>query len=93
MKPTYSKSLAGDLLMWSDLIFGPSFKVRQGQPSLKVLLTCVLLVLEVCYVKPTYRKSWAGNLLISDLALEQWFTGFGELSFWWIQICTGSPIC
>ena len=21
-----------------------------------------------------------------------WFTGFGELSFWWIQICIGSPM-
>ena len=22
--------------------------------------------------------------------VKQWFTGFGELSFWWIQICIGS---
>ena len=51
-------------------------------------------------MKPTYRKSWAGNLLIlSDLTfgpsftVTQWFTGFGELSFWWIQICIGSPMC
>ena len=50
-------------------------------------------------MKPTYRKSWAGNLLIfSDLTLgpsfkvKQWFTGFGELSFRWIQICIGSPM-
>ena len=28
-----------------------------------------LLVLEVCNVKPTYRKSWAGNHLMSDLTL------------------------
>ena len=49
---------------------------------------------------PTYRKSWAVNLLIlSDLTfgpsfkVKQWFTGFGELSFRWIQICIGSPMC
>ena len=24
--------------------------------------------------------------------VKQWFTGFGELSFWWIQICIGSPM-
>ena len=51
-------------------------------------------------MKPTYRRSWAGNLLMfSDLTLglsfkaKRWFTGFGELSFWWIQICIGSPMC
>ena len=49
-------------------------------------------------MKPPYRKSWAGNLLMwSDLTLsppfkvKRWFTGFGELSFQWIQICIGSP--
>ena len=48
-------------------------------------------------MKPTYRKSWAVNLLMfSDSTLhpsfkvKQWFTGFGELSFQWIQICIGS---
>ena len=51
-------------------------------------------------MKPTYRRSWAGNLLMfSDLALgpsfkvKRWFTGFDELSFWWIQICISSPMC
>ena len=24
--------------------------------------------------------------------VKQWFTGFGELSFWWLQICVGSPM-
>ena len=24
--------------------------------------------------------------------VKQWFTGLGELSFWWIQICIGSPM-
>ena len=64
-KPTYRKSLAGNLLVWSDLTLGPSFK-----ENLKVLISRLLLVLEVCDGKPTYRKSLAGNLLVwSDLTL------------------------
>ena len=57
-----------------------------------------LLVLEVCNVKPTYRKSWPGNFLTSDLTfgpsfrVKRWFTSFGELSFQWIQICISSPM-
>ena len=70
MKPTYRKSWAGNLLMWSDLTLDPSFKVKQGSPNSKVLITSLILVLEVCNVKPTYRKSWAGNLLMcSDLTV------------------------
>ena len=45
----------------------------QGQmriAKLKMLITHLLLVLEVWDVKPTYRKSWAGNLFAwSDLTL------------------------
>ena len=38
--------------------------------SWKVLISLLLLVLEVWNVKPTYRKSWAVNLLMwSDLTL------------------------
>ena len=71
LKPTYRKSWAGNLLMWSHLALDPSFKVKRGQPNLKMLITCLLLVLEVCSVKATYRKSWAGNLLMcSDLTLD-----------------------
>ena len=99
MKPTYRKSWAGNLLMWSHLALDPSFKVKRGQPNLKVLITGLLLVLEVCSVKPTCRISWAGNpLMLSDLTfgpsfkVKQWFTGFGELSFQWIQICISSPM-
>ena len=33
----------------------------------------LLLVLEVCNVKPTYRKSCAANLLMSDLTLDPSF--------------------
>ena len=75
----------------------PSFKVKRVQSNLKVHTTCLLLVLEVWDVKPTYRKSWAGNLrmwsdltLVPSLKVKRWFTGFGELSFGWIQICIGS---
>ena len=86
-------------LLCSDLTLGPSFKVKRGQPNLKVLISRLLLVLDVCNVKPTHRKSWAGNLLmLLDLTfgpsfkVRRWFTCFGELSFRWIQICIGSPM-
>ena len=98
MKPPYRKSWAGNLLMWSDLTLSPSFKAKRGQPNLKGFITHLLLILEVCNVKPTCRILWAGNLLMSDLTfgpsfkVKQWFTGFGELSFQWIQICIGSPM-
>ena len=52
MKATFRKSWAGNLLMWSDL-------------NLKVLITRLLLVLEVCNVKPTYRNS--SNVVKFDL--------------------------
>ena len=60
----------------SDLTLGPSFKVKQGQPNLKVLITHLLLVLEVCNVKLTYRNSCARNLLLQSLLL---------LLLWWIH--------
>ena len=73
-KPTYRKSWAGNLLAWSDLTLGPSFKVKRGQPNLKVLIARLLLELEVWDGQPTYRKSWAGNLLVrSDLTLGPFF--------------------
>ena len=69
-KPTYRKSWAGNLLVWSDLTLGPSFKVKRGHPNLKVPLSRLLLVLEVWDGKPAYRNSWAGNLLVwPDLTL------------------------
>ena len=74
MKPTYRKSCAANLLMWSDLTLDPSFKVKRGKPNLKVLITRLLLILEVWDCKPTYRKSLAGNLLAwSDLTLGPFF--------------------
>ena len=89
-------------LEYSDVVrfdFSPSFKVKRGQPNLKGFMTHLLLILEVCNMKPTCRILWAVNLLMSDLTfgpsfkVKQWFTGFGELSFRWIQICIGSPMC
>ena len=85
--------------MWSDLTLDPSFKVKRGWPNLKLLIFRLLLILEVCNVKPTHSKSRAGNfLMLLDLTfgpsfkVKRWFTGFGELSFQSIQICIGSPM-
>ena len=49
-KPTYRKSWARNLLMCSDLTWGPSFKVKRGYPNLEVLIARLLLVLEVCNI-------------------------------------------
>ena len=39
-----------------------------------MLITRLLLILEVCNLRATYRKSWAGNLLMwSDLTLDPSF--------------------
>ena len=58
-----------------------------------MLIARLLLVLQFWDGKPTYRKSWAGNLLVwTDLTLglsfevKRWFIGFGDLSFRRIQI-------
>ena len=49
---------------------GPLLQGQMRTAKLKVLITCLLLVLEVWDGKPTYRKSWARNLLAwSDLTL------------------------
>ena len=50
--------------MWLDLTWSPSFNIKQGGPNLKVLVTCLLSILEVYNLKPTHRKSWAGILLM-----------------------------
>ena len=47
---------------------GPLLQSQPRTSELEVLITRLLLILEVCNVKPTYRKSWARNQ-ISDLAL------------------------
>ena len=74
MKPTYRKSWAGNILIWSDLTLDPSFRVKRGYPNVKVLITRLLFVLEVCNVISTYSISWARNLLMwSDLTLDPSF--------------------
>ena len=71
---------------------GPLLQGQTRIAKLKVLMTCLLLILEVYNAIPTHTKSWARNLLMLDLTLgpsfkvKQWFTGFGELSFQWIQV-------
>ena len=67
LKPTYRKSWAGNLLMWSDLT------LLQGETSTAKLVTRLLLIPEVCNVKPTCRISWAGNLLMSHLTFSPTF--------------------
>ena len=53
---------------------GPLLQGQRGQPNLKVLITCLLLVIEVWDGKPTYRKSWAGNVFVRlDLTLDPFF--------------------
>ena len=46
-------------------------------------------------MKPTYRKSWGGNLLIwTDMTLvppSRSYDGFSEWSFGWMQIYISSP--
>ena len=52
-----------------------------------MFIFCLFVFLEVCSVTPTYRKSWAKNLLIwSDFTLgfsfkvKRCYNGFGEFS-------------
>ena len=53
---------------------GPLLESQTKIAKFKVLTTRVLLVLEVWADKPTYRKSWAGILLVwSDLTLDPSF--------------------
>ena len=53
---------------------GPLLQGQTKIAKLEVLITRVLLVLEVWDGKPTYRKSWAGIVLVwSDLTLDPSF--------------------
>ena len=53
---------------------GPLLQGQTRIAKLKMLITCLLLVVQVWDGKPTYRKSWAGNLLVwSDLTLGSSF--------------------
>ena len=47
---------------------GPLLQGQTRIAKVKVLTSHLLLFIEFCNVKPTYRKSWPGNLLMcSDL--------------------------
>ena len=49
---------------------GPLLEGQTAIAKRKSAYNSLLLVLEVCNVKPTYRISWAGHLLmLSDLTL------------------------
>ena len=49
---------------------GPLLHGQMRTAKLKLLITCLLLLLEVWDGKPTYRNLWAGNLFVwSDLTL------------------------
>ena len=53
---------------------GPCLQGQTRIAKLKVPITRLLMVLEVSDGKPTYRKSWAGILLVwSDLTLDSSF--------------------
>ena len=53
---------------------GPLLQGQTRIAKLKVLITHLLLVVQVWDGIPTYRKSWAGNLLMwSDLTLDPSF--------------------
>ena len=63
-----TQNIFGLILKNKMAITGVSLSVR------KVLISPLLLVLEVWDGKSTYRKSWAGNLLVwSGLTLDQSF--------------------
>ena len=53
---------------------GPLLQGQMRIAKLKSAYNSLLLVLEVWNGKPTYRKSWAGNLLVwSDFTLDPSF--------------------
>ena len=53
---------------------GPLLQGHTWIAKLK-LITCLLFVLEVCNVKPPYKKSWSGNLLMWSDDLEPLLQG------------------
>ena len=86
--------------MWSDLTLDPSFKVKRGLPKL-VFISCLFVFLEVCSVTPTYRKSWAKNLLTEFFGQNSPWASSSRLSdvrmalvsFLLVDtICIGSPM-
>ena len=75
---------------------GPLLQGQTRIAKLKSVYNSLIIDPRGLQFKPTHTKSWARNLLMLDLTfgpsfkVKRWFTGFGELSFRWIQICIGS---
>ena len=73
-KPLYRKSWAGNLLVWSDLTFGPLLQGQMRTVKLKNAYNVLIIGLTGLEWKPTYRKSWAGNVFVwLDLTLDPFF--------------------
>ena len=62
-----------------DLTSGPLLQGQMRIGKLKVLLMLLLLVLKVWVVKPTYRKSWASNVIFELRRLFQGQMRIGKL--------------
>ena len=68
--------------MWSDLTLTPSFNIKRGQPNLKVLITCLLLILEVWDVKPTEEiMGWESDDIVR---YDLWPLLQGETMVHWL---------
>ena len=65
-----------------NLTLDHSFKVKLGRATIKVLITHFLLVLEVCNVQSTCRKSFIANHLVSNLTLDHSF----KVKLWRVNI-------
>ena len=68
----------------SDLTLNPSFKVKRGQPNLKVLITRLLLILEVCNMKPNLQDivGWES----SDVRFDLWPLLQGQTMVHWLWL-------
>ena len=70
----FNKSVSISLIIGSrglQCTVDPSFKVKLGRVSIKVPISCLLLVLGVSNVQLAFRKPYAANLLVmSNLTLD-----------------------
>ena len=74
MKTNLQKIMSWEFFGVVGFHLGPLLQGQMRIAKLKMLITRLLLVLEVSNGKPTYRKSWAGNLLVwSDLTWDPSF--------------------
>ena len=60
--------------MWSDLTFGPLLQGQIRTAKLKSAYNSLIIGPRVWDGKPTYRKSWAGNVFVwLDLTVDPFF--------------------